>query len=294
MRLKKLSFAKINLFLHVTGKREDGYHELCSLMAQINIRDELDFFFEGSGIRVTCDHPLVPEDKTNLAHRAAALFFHTCKKKNRPLPLDGVSIHIKKQIPPGGGLGGGSSNAACVLMALNDYCSTVFSKDELMGIGLELGADVPFFIFGSPAIATGVGERLEKYSNLPDLYLVLCDPGVPASTVDVFKNSVFRLTSGPDYNMNTGLNALLRGQGVEGREKLHNDLEASACRLYPEIGSAKEEMEFLLKRNVYMSGSGSSLFALFSGPETAGKAYELLAEKWSQGPKKVFLTSLRR
>ena len=102
------------------------------------------------------------------------------------------------------------------------------------------------------------------------------------------------MTSPANYNMNTGLNALAGGQWGDGRKRLHNDLEASACSLYPEIGSAKEEMAFLLDRKVYMSGSGSSLFALFSGSEDAGKAYELLAEKWSRGPEKVFLTSLRR
>lgn len=294
MILKKKSFAKINLFLYVTGKRSDGYHELFSLMAQIDLWDEVEFVFGGSGIRVSCDHSLVPDGETNLAYRAAALFFEAYKKQMGRDPVDGVSIQIKKQIPVGGGLGGGSSNAATVLMGLNEYCSAVFSKVELMAMGLGLGADVPFFIFGMPALATGVGERLEKHPDLPELYLVLCDPGVSASTPDVFKNLDFRLTSRLNYNMNTGLNALLGEQEGDGREKLHNDLEVSACSLYPEIASAKEEMEFLLKRDVYMSGSGSTLFALFSGPDNARKAYEMLAKKWAKGYKNIFLTSLKR
>ncbi len=293
MILKKKSFAKINLFLYVTGKRSDGFHELSSLMAQIDLADEMEFVFGGNGIRVTCDHLLVPDGKMNLAYRAAALFFKSYEKKMGHFPL-GVSIQIKKQIPVGGGLGGGSSNAATVLMVLNEYCSAVFSRVELMGLGLTLGADVPFFIFGMPALATGVGERLEKYPDLPELYLVLCDPGVSASTSDVFKNLDFRLTSRRNYNMNTGLNALLGELRGDGREKLHNDLEVSACSLYPGIASVKEEMEVLLKRNVYMSGSGSSLFALFFGPDDAKKAYEMLAKKWAKGYKNVFLTSLRR
>jgi len=297
--LEKKSFAKVNLFLHVTGKREDGFHELYSLMAQINFWDEVDFFFDGEGIKVSCDHPHVPNGRSNLAYKAAELFFYAYKKKaykkkGETLSPAGVSIQIKKQIPPGGGLGGGSSNAATVLMTLNEYYSTFFSRDELMALGLCLGADVPFFIFGSPALATGVGEILEKYSNLPELYLVLCDPGVAASTADVFKNIDFRLTSRHNYNMNTGLNALLRGQGSDKRVRLHNDLEKSACTLYPGIASAKREMEFLLQKDVCMSGSGSVLFALFSGLETAEKAYGLLTKKWSKGPEKVFLTSLRR
>ncbi|MCP4720493.1 MAG: 4-(cytidine 5'-diphospho)-2-C-methyl-D-erythritol kinase [Desulfobacteraceae bacterium] len=278
----------------MTGKRDNGYHELCTLMAQIDLWDEVEFSFQGSGIRVSCDHPHVPGGETNLAFRAAALFFSAHEKQKGRLPLDGVSIQIKKHIPVGGGLGGGSSNAAMVLTTLNEYCSSVFSRSELMALGLSLGADVPFFIFGAPAMATGVGEVLKKYLNLPELYLVLCDPGVSASTRDVFENMDFRLTSRHNYNMNTGLNALLGEQRGDKGERLHNDLEASACSLYPEISSAKEEMEFLLQRNVYMSGSGSSLFALFSGPKAARKAYALFAKKWSRGPKNIFLTSLRR
>lgn len=294
MSLKKKAFAKINLFLVVTGKRSDGFHELNSLMAQIDLWDEMEFFFEGSGIRIYCDHPLVPENETNLAYKAADLFFDAYRKRTGTLPLEGVFIRIKKQIPVGGGLGGGSSNAAMVLTTLNEYCSDFFSKRELMDLGVRLGADVPFFIFGAPALATGVGEKLTRYPDLPRWYLVLCDPGVSASTPDVFKNMNFRLTSKHNYNINSGLNALSRGRGCESREKLHNDLEASACKLYPEIKATKEQMESLLQKDVYMSGSGSSLFALFAGQEDARKAYELLAEKWSMGPKRVFLTSLKR
>lgn len=294
MSLKKKAFAKVNLFLTVTGKRSDGFHELNSLMAQIDLWDEMEFSFEGSGIRISCDHPLVPENETNLAYKAADLFFNAYQKRTGTLPMEGVQIQIKKQIPVGGGLGGGSSNAAMVLMTLNEYCSDFFSKSELMELGLSLGADVPFFIFGTPALATGVGEKLTNYPDLPAWYLIVCDPGVPASTPDVFKNMNFRLTSKDNYNINSGLNALSRGQGCESRGKLHNDLEASACKLYPEIRAAKEQMEFLLQKDVYMSGSGSSLFALFPGHEDARKAYELLAEKWSMGSKKIFLTSLKR
>jgi 4-diphosphocytidyl-2-C-methyl-D-erythritol kinase len=292
--LKKKAFAKINLFLYVTGKRSDGLHELNSLMAQIDLWDEMEFSFEGSCIRISCDHPFVPENGTNLAYKAADLFFDSYRKRTGVLPLEGVFIKIKKKIPVGGGLGGGSSNAAMVLITLNEYCSNFFSRQELMDLGLSLGADVPFFIFGMPALATGVGEKLKKYPDLPGWYLVLCDPGVLASTPDVFKNMNFRLTSKRNYNINSGLNALSRGRGCEKRGKLHNDLEGSACQLYPGIRAAKEQMEFLLKKDVCMSGSGSSLFALFSGQEDARKAYELLRKKWSMGSKKIFLTSLKR
>jgi len=292
--IKIQSPAKINLFLYVTGKRKDGYHDLCTLMTKIDLCDEVKINFNMPGIHVACDHPGVPEDRTNLAYKAAELFFDACEKRMEQVPVNGISIHIKKNIPPGGGLGGGSSNAATVLMALNEYYSQFFSREELLEMGLKLGADVPFFIFDGPALATGVGEKLKKYPGLPCFNLVLCDPGVAASTADVFKNMDFRLTSRTKYNINTGLNVLPRGQGGDRGEKLHNDLEWSACNLYPEIVLAKKEMELLLQRDVYMSGSGSSLFALFSGPETAGKGYELLEKKWVQGSRKIFLSSFRQ
>jgi len=289
VRKKVASFAKINLFLYVTAKREDGYHDLHSLMTQIDLYDDIYFEVTGKEISIVCDHPGVPEDETNLAHRAAELFYSTLKRNHGG--DKGLSIEIVKRIPPGRGLGGGSSNAAAVLCTLNDIYEKPFSKKELMRLGLRLGADVPFFIFGDPAIAKGVGEKLEKISDLRQCYLVLCDPGVSASTAVVFKNIDFRLTSKQKYNMNTGLNVPLRGQEFDVKARLHNDLEKSACRLYPEIKAAKEEMALLLQRNVHMTGSGSSLFALFSTRENAEKAYDRLSKKWGAGKKKVFLSS---
>ncbi len=294
MSLRKKSFAKINCFLHVTGKRPDGFHELFSLMAPIELCDNLEIRFEGQGVSVVCDHPDVPEDKTNLAHRAADLFITTLGKTANKVPVQGVKIRIEKQIPVGGGLGGGSSNAATVLMAMNIHLSHPFSRAELLAMGLTLGADVPFFMVNGPAFASGVGEQLTPCFDLPAYYLVLCSPGVGASTEKVFKKLNFGLTFYPKYNKNTGSNMLPLGQELDGREELHNDLEGSACSLYPGISSAKKEMELLLKRNVYMSGSGSSLFALFSGCDAARAGYELLKGAWSNDPKQVFLSRIRQ
>lgn len=289
MRRKVASFAKINLFLYVTAKRENGYHDLHSLMTQIDLYDDIYFEFKGEEISIVCDHPDVPEDETNLAHGAAELFYSTLKEIDGG--KKGLSIEIVKRIPPGRGLGGGSSNAAAVLCTLNDVYGKPFSKKDLMRLGLRLGADVPFFIFGDPAIAKGVGEKLEKISDLRRCYLVICDPGVSASTARVFKNIDFRLTSKQKYNMNTGLNVPVQGQEFDVKARLHNDLEKSACRLYPEIKAAKQEMAVLLQRNVHMTGSGSSLFALFSTRGNAEKAYGRLSKKWGAGKKKVFLSS---
>ncbi|MBU2627686.1 MAG: 4-(cytidine 5'-diphospho)-2-C-methyl-D-erythritol kinase, partial [Proteobacteria bacterium] len=157
-----------------------------------------------------------------------------------------------------------------------------------------LGADVPFFIFGGPAIARGVGERLEKVPKLKPYHLVLCDPGIASSTSKVYKNIDLRLTRNQKYYRNTGLNVPLRGQEIDVRGMLHNDLEESSCRLYPEIKETKEEMELLLQRSVYMTGSGSSLFALFSAREDAKRGYERLFKKWAKSKRKLFLSSFNQ
>ncbi len=259
-------------------------------MTQIDLKDDIQITFDSNSLTIVCDHPDVPEDESNLAAKAVRLFNQTLKKdKDLKWPL----IEIIKRIPPGGGLGGGSSNAATILNALNKYYNTPFSNQELMEMGLELGADVPFFINGEPAIAQGVGEKLEKVSNLKSYHLVLCDPGVSANTAKVYKNIDFRLTSKRNYTKNTGLNVPLMGQKFDVTDQMHNDLEESACRLYPKIKETKEEMASLLQRKVYMTGSGSSLFTLFLNIENASKGFDLLTKHWAGSKRKVFLSSFK-
>jgi 4-diphosphocytidyl-2-C-methyl-D-erythritol kinase len=262
-------------------------------MTQIDLWDDIYIDFSQKELSITCDHPDVPSDESNLAYKAVVLFYHWLKIKYGK-EKKGLFIEIKKRIPPGGGLGGGSSNAAALLIILNNYHKRPFSKAELMEMGLTLGADVPFFIFGNSAIAKGVGERLERVPNLRPYHLVLCDPGIAASTANVYKNIDFRLTLNQKYNMNTGLNVLLGEQEFDARDQMHNDLEESACRLYPEIKETKEEMESLLRRRVVMTGSGSSLFALFSARDNANRGYEMLLKKWTGSKRKVFLSSFNK
>jgi len=257
-------------------------------MTRIDLCDDIHLDFSSNRLSVACEHPDVPEDETNLAYKAARAFFDAADNK---VGTQGLSIKITKRIPPGGGLGGGSSNAATILTALNEFHGNLFSVPELMRLGVRLGADIPFFIKGAPAIAQGVGEKLEMLDHLVPYYLLLCDPGVHASTAKVYKNIDFTLTENQKYTMNTGLNVPIRGQRFDVRGRLHNDLEESACRLYPEIKKTKEEMAFLLERNVHMTGSGSSLFALYSDRKQVGNAYRKLAGQWSGSAKKVFLSS---
>ncbi len=293
-KLTLTSPAKLNLFLYVTGRRQDGFHKLYSLMVPLSLCDSLEVCFQGRGVGVVCDHPGVPEDTSNLAWRAARLFVDACRAKNIELPFDGVVIRIDKKIPVGGGLGGGSSNAAAVLSGLNAYAGRPLTDTHLAKMGLTLGADVPFFLYGGPAFAEGVGEQLTPCRELPEGWVVICSPGVAASTVNVFKKLEFGLTFEPVYIKNTGSNTLLFEHGFDGREELHNDLEGPACSLYPEIGSTKEEMGVLLQRKVYMSGSGSSLFALYSGREAAEAGFRRLSNAWSGSGKALFLSRIEQ
>ena len=157
--------AKINLFLQVTGKRPDGYHELFTLMCPLGLADRIRLDPAGSGIRVTCSDPAIPADTTNTTYRAAEIFLRNLTKRHHP-PLTGVEITIDKRIPVGAGLGGGSSDAAAVFRGLNRLLGYPFQLAELMELGREVGADVPFFIFGQPALATGIGERLDTVSQI--------------------------------------------------------------------------------------------------------------------------------
>ena len=288
------SFAKINLFLHVTGKRPDGYHDLFSLMTKITLADEITFTFQGTGVAVFCKHPRVPEDETNLAHQAATLFFRSCENQKKNISVPGVAIDIQKNIPVGGGLGGGSSNAATVLSTLNARCDDLFSRNELMQMGQRLGADVPFFLYGKTALATGVGETLKQAPKLFPRHMVVCDPGIAVSTARVFQNHDFCLTSSRKYTIEAASNILSARQDVDLRPWLHNDLEAAAFKVYPEVRVAREELIHRLQRPVIMSGSGGSLFALFSDEKDAKYAYDQLLTYWAGGKKRVFLAALQQ
>ena len=291
--MQLFSPAKINLFLHVTGRRDNGYHDLDTLMVCVDLCDRIALDFHTSEISVTCDHPQVPGDETNLAHRAAALFWRSlARQKGVDEVPGGVAISIDKQIPVGGGLGGGSSNAATILKALNQWFGFPFSRSALMEMGLRLGADVPFFVLGEAALARGVGEILTPCVLKPPCKVLLATPGVAASTARVYKNINLALTTERKSNNNTPIIACEENQVLDVRGYLHNDLEASACELYPEIQAFKMEMADLLTETVVMTGSGSSFFVLFWENGQAERAFGVLSRKWhGHVHKRVFLTS---
>ena len=266
--MKILSPAKINLFLQVTGKRPDGFHELFSLMCCVDLCDTISLQFGGEDIWIESSHPQVPLDDTNLAHRAATVFFKTLNVK------DGLKIFIDKFIPVAAGLGGGSSNAASVLTGLNQHYGHPFTRDRLMSMGLGLGADVPFFLFGKPALASGIGEKLEAYPGALPFHIVVVYPGFKVSTGEVFQKLNLGLTN-CEKKINKPFSINIEfDPGVH----LCNDLEIVTASEYPVITSIKEQLLIRGALGALMSGSGSAVFGLFSDSHTAVRAKQAINE----------------
>ncbi|MBN1473425.1 MAG: 4-(cytidine 5'-diphospho)-2-C-methyl-D-erythritol kinase [Syntrophaceae bacterium] len=265
-----LAPAKINLFLHVLGKRGDGYHEIFSLMQKISIFDELSFAPLARGIHLKCSDPELPTDENNLVFRAAERIFSYTDYHS------GIKITLNKKIPLTAGLGGGSSDAAATLLALNELCSFGLTKKELMQLGSKLGADVPFFIFGTSAFASGVGDKLKTCKNLPKIHLVLINPLFPLSTKAVYSNLNLRLTS---EKINYSIPRLLTLGDVI--RELHNDLEEVSLKMHPELGDLKQILLRHGALGALMSGSGPTVFGIFSDEKAARNALTLIDKKFS-------------
>ncbi len=265
-----LSPAKVNLVLRVLGKMPDGYHEIYSVMQPISLYDEITIDVrDGEGVRVVSDSPSIPSDSSNLAGRAAIAFLKRigCKKA--------IDISIKKNIPVAAGLGGGSSNAATVLMALNGLLGTGLGDSALMELARPLGSDVPFFILRGAAVATGRGELLER-AAMPNFDYVLINPGFQVSTAWVYGN--LDLTKRSENNRL--LNSVEVVASTEGlKQFLINDLEAVTIRKYPEVLRLKEVLLDNGAVAALMSGSGPTVFGVFSDSQRADEARDILRGK---------------
>ncbi len=263
--MKILSPAKVNLFLHVLGKRPDGYHDIATLLCCVGIYDTLHVNLGNGSSSLTCTDPEIPCDEKNHALKASILFLKKLKKNI------GIKIHIEKNIPSGAGLGGGSSNAASVLSALNSCFGNPFSMEEMISMGLEIGADVPFFLFKKPAFATGIGDKLEEYPLKLPYKVLIVYPGFGVSTADVYKKLNLRLT-----NCKKKLKSLSLKREFDA-QLLHNDLEHVTASMYPEIYKVKKAISKQGAAGVLMSGSGSSVFGLFPNIDKATKAGKALS-----------------
>lgn len=268
--MRRLAPAKINLSLHVLRKRPDGYHDLASVMQQISINDELTYSLRPEGIVLHCPGTDLPTNEQNLVYRAAQAIFHHTDYTG------GVEIVLKKNIPSAAGLGGGSSDAAATLMALNDLCSLNVSQTDLMKIGAKLGADVPFFIFATRAFAAGIGDELQTLSDLPQLHLVLINPAFPLSTKTVYENLNLTLTKKKNNYRIPRFYAL--GDVIR---ELHNDLEAVSFRMHPQLNAFKQMLLDEGALGALMSGSGPTLFGIFADERSAREAQDAILKKVS-------------
>ena len=269
--------AKINLFLRVLRKRADGYHDIFSLMQKITLCDELIFSPRQKGIVLHCPGTKLPENNKNLVVRAAKAIFDYCEYSG------GMEITLVKKIPLTAGLGGGSSDAATTLMALNKICSLKLKNNELMKIGAKIGADVPFFIFGNKALASGIGDKLKHLRNLPQLNLILIKPDFELPTKMVYENLNLRLTRGKN---NYSIPRILKlGDIVQG---LHNDLESVSLEVHPELADFKKMLLRHGALGALMSGSGPTVFGLFRNAKEANKALDVINKEVS-GQCTVFL-----
>lgn len=247
--------AKLNLFLHVVGQRSDGYHLLQSVFLLLDLQDHLSITLREDGaIHLHSDMAGV-DTTTNLVMRAARLLEQSAQE--RGLPIAGADLALEKHIPMGGGLGGGSSDAATTLIALNHLWQLGLTQSELMHMGLRLGADVPFFLLGQPAFVEGIGEKLTPLS-LEDAWFVILHPGVAVPTPLIFGS--------PDLTRDTKSVKMLdfsSGLFSFGR----NDLQAVAEKAFPEVAAA---LQWLGKfGEARMSGSGACVFARMSDQAAA-------------------------
>ncbi len=272
---ESLSPAKVNLNLAITGRRPDGYHELKSLMVCVDVYDRIRFRFEGTGITIRCRAPGVPENHQNLACQAARLFREACGRKRVSGAPFGLRMHLQKQIPAGAGLGGGSSNAATVLKVLNRHFSHPFSDAELAGLALSLGADVPFFLYGRPAIVTGIGEKIKPYNHLDPHSILIVFPGAELSTAAVYGALNLRLTKCEKKLKGF----LLNNEPFKAGIHMCNDLEAPAVQRCQEIEVIKSALRDQGAEGALMSGSGSAVIGLFKETAAARKAQETLTAR---------------
>ena len=275
MRLEKKSPCKVNLILNILGKRADGFHELETVMQPVSICDEMTFERAGASLQLTCSHPELPCDSKNLVHRAATSFLAAAKIS------DGVKIHLQKNLPLAGGIGGGSANAAVTFTALNQLFGAPFPLEKLHELAAALGSDVPFFLYDKPALATGRGEKVQTLENFPALKgkaFFLVHPGFGISTPWSYQN----LARFPkDQNGTAGraqklVSLLQAGDLKAAAAEIYNSLEAPAFDKFPVLQLYKE---FLRENGAIvslMSGSGSTTFAIAENLTTANN----LAEKF--------------
>lgn len=249
------SYGKINLGLDVLYKRQDGYHEISTIMQQISLKDTLIIEENKDDIILKSNKNNLPLDSTNLIYKAWE------KLREKTNTKKGVKISLDKQIPIAAGLAGGSSNAAAVLRGLNSLWDLKLSEEELRRIGVEIGADVPYCIMGGTAYAEGIGERLTKLKSFSGKSVLLVNPGIEVSTEYVYKN--LEIKKSPKVNMKNIIKYIEKDDILSLGENIENIMEDVVMKKHPIIEEIKRDMKNCGAVGALMSGSGPTVFGLF-------------------------------
>lgn len=273
---------KVNLLLNILRKREDGFHELETVMQPVQLCDQLEVSKAASGIALTCSNPALPVDGTNLVHKAATAFL------NAAAITDGVQIQLEKNIPLAAGLGGGSGNAAHTLGALNELFDLPLSSARLTELAAALGSDVPFFLQSQPALAYGRGELVQPLAHFPALrgaHIFLIHPGFGISTAWAYQS----LAKFPDalhgkVGRAQQLIGLLQGSDLAAVGRAcYNSLEAPALPKHPLLALYQEFLRASGAPIVLMSGSGSTTFAIVASRDATERLHERFQSKFGPG-----------
>jgi len=278
--LRARSFAKLNLVLSVLGRRTDGYHDIQTIFQSIDLCDELEFR-ASSRLELHCENLPDIRNEDNLVWKAALLLASTISEKR------GASITLRKKIPEGAGLGGGSSNAAVTLLGLCRFWGVAVPDSDLFSLASRLGSDVPFFLSGGTALGTGRGESIQPLPDTPSRYLVVIFPGIRVSTAEAYRSLNLGLTSSTeDHRIQHFCGQVI--SGTYSPTEIFNDFEVSILPAHPPVLEAKD---FLKARGAIasmLSGSGSSVFGFFSDEESAFAAARGVArEAWRVFPAKT-------
>lgn len=268
MKLSLPSFAKINWSLRVLGKRSDGYHELCTVFQTVSLCDRIDFEVS-ENLSLTCSDPRIPTTADNLILKAAERL-----RAAAGISL-GARIHLEKRIPSPGGLGGGSSNAAVALIGLSRLWE-VDAASILPQLAAEIGADVPFFLYGGTAIGTGRGDVIEPIDDIPSGQMLIVTPDIAIPTAEVFAR--FRAETLTDTDQNHNL-SVCRAEAEKLRpavSELVNDLEGIVFKAFPEVARVKMALEEHGAVNAVLCGSGASVVGVFDKQETRQTAENAL------------------
>lgn len=271
------AFAKLNLTLDVLGKREDGYHDLKSVMQTISIRDDIEIDVgTGKPWKILCSREDIPTDERNLAWKAAEVFCRAAKKDP-----NGLEIRITKRIPSGAGMGGGSADAAAVLRALNKHYDAPFSILALAELGAQVGSDVPFCVLCGTAMVEGRGERLRKLPDMPDCIFVVVKPEFSVSTPELYRKlDQVAIAKHPDNQVMES--ALLAGDLEKVAHNLGNVFDPVVTQEHLELNYIKSIFHQYGAVGYQMTGSGSAVFAIVSEFEVAAVLCNMLRDNYPE------------